>query len=114
MTRQEWTFEVMNGAYLMSNNRINEGYLNDTLEIYIMNHKPLYDMLCSKRVKHHSVAWAALMYDANTRLQWNGYKATCSSAQLKKWLETYGDGYETINETVTFVFDQKLELLEEK
>jgi len=42
MTRQEWTFEVMNGAYLMSNNRINEGYLNDTLQIYIMNEYPIY------------------------------------------------------------------------
>lgn len=114
MTRQELTFEVMNGAYLMSNNRINEGYLNETLEIYIMNHKPLYDMLCNKRVKRHSVAWAALMYDANTRLKWNGYKTECSSAQLKKWLETYGNGYETISDTVAFVFEQRLELMEGK
>lgn len=114
MTKQEWTFEVMNGAYLMSNNRINEGYLNDILEIYIINHKPLYDMLCSKRVKRHSVAWAVLIYDANTRLEWNGYSATCSSAQLKKWLDTYGDGYETLNQTVTYIFDQRLELMEEK
>ena len=114
MTRQELTFEVMNGAYLMSNNRINEAYLNDTLQIYVMNHYPIYEALKSKRTKAHSVAWQALMYDANTRLQWNGYKATCSSEQLKKWLATYGDGYETISDTVTFVSDQRLELMEGK
>jgi len=54
------------------------------------------------------------MYDANTRLKWNGYSATCSGAQLKKWLETYGDGYETISDTVTFISDQRLELMEGK
>ena len=113
MTKQEWTFEVMNGAYLMSNNQINEGYLNDTLQVYILNEYPLYCMLKSNRVKRHSVAWAALMYDANTRLKWNGYNAECSSAQLKKWLDTYGNGYETIAETVSFIFDQRLEMMEE-
>ena len=114
MTRQEWTFEVMNGAYLMSNNRINEDYLNDVLQTYVMNEYPIYQALKNNRIKRTSVAWMALMYDANTRLQWNGYKAECSSAQLKKWLETYGDGYETLNDTVTFIFDQRLELMEEK
>lgn len=114
MTRQEWTFEVMNDAYLMSNNKINEGYLNDTLQLYVANEYPLYSMMKSKRTKAHSIAWAALMLDANTRLQWNGYKAECSSAQLKKWLETYGDGYETLNDTITFIFDQRLELMEGK
>ena len=114
MTRQDWTFEVMNGAYLMSNNKINEDYLNDILQIYIMNEYPIYQALKNNRIKRTSVAWQALMYDANTRLQRNGYKATCSSAQLKKWLETYGDGYETISDTVTFVFDQRLELMEGK
>lgn len=114
MTRQEWTFEVMNGAYLMSNNRINEDYLNDVLQTYVMNEYSIYKALKNNRIKRTSVAWMALMYDANTRLQWNGYKAECSSAQLKKWLETYGDGYETLNPTVTYVFDQRLELMEEK
>lgn len=114
MTKQEWTFEVMNGAYLMSNNRINEGYLNDTLQVYVMNEYPIYQALKNNRIKRTSVAWMALMYDANTRLKWNGYNAECSSAQLKKWLETYGDGYETLNPTVTYIFDQRLELMEEK
>lgn len=114
MTKQEWTFEVMNGAYLMSNNRINEGYLNDTLQVYVMNEYPIYQALKNNRIKRTSVAWMALMYDANTRLKWNGYNAECSSAQLKKWLETYGDGYETLNPTVTYIFDQRLELMEGK
>ncbi len=114
MTRQEWTFEVMNCAYLMSNNRINEDYLNDTLQVYVMNEYPIYQALKSKRVKAHSIAWMALMYDANTRLKWNCYKSECSSAQLKKWLETYGDGYETISDTITFIKDMRLELMEDK
>ena len=112
MTKQEWTFEVMHGAYLMSNNKINEGYLNDTLQIYIRNEYPIYQMLQSKRTKAHSVAWAALMYDANTRLKWNGYNATCTSEQLKKWLAEYGRGYETIAETVEFVEEERKELAE--
>jgi hypothetical protein len=114
MTKQEWTFEAMNSAYIMSNGKINEAYLNDTLCIYVMNYYPIYQALMNKRIKTHSVAWMALMYDANTRLQWGGYKATCSSAQLKKWLEMYGNGYRTINETVIYVHDQRLELMEER
>lgn len=112
MTKQELTFEVMNGAYLMSNNRINEGYLNDTLQLYIRNEYPIYQMLQSKRTKAHSVAWAALMYDANTRLKWNGYKTTATSEQLKKWLNMYGHGYETILETVVFVQEERNEMRE--
>ena len=104
----------MNGAYLTSGNRINEDYLNDTLQVYVMNVQPLYQMLKNKRIKDHSIVWQAIMYDANTRLQWNGYKAECTSAQIKKWLETYGNGYETISETIVYVFDQRLELMRGK
>lgn len=114
MTKQELTFEAMNGAYLMSNNKINEGYLNDTLQIYIMNEYPIYQMLNSKRTKAHSVVWAALMYDANTRLKWNCYSTTCTSDQLKKWLNTYGRGYETVAATVDFVAEERKTMMEGK
>ena len=115
-TLKEKTFYTMNSAYLMLNNRIDENDLNDSLQIYLLNTRRLYNAMHNKRHKPESVAWIALQYDANSRLKNEEYTAeyTASSEQLKQWLEIYGRGYKTIAQTVEFVKQKRKEREEEE
>ena len=92
------TFETLNGHYLTSANTINEDYLCEAITTWAMNTRFLYDMLCSKRSKITSVVFAALMDLANDHLRYDGFQ--CSSYQIKKWLDTYGNGYDTLQQAV--------------
>ena len=110
-TNKQKTFDALNGAYLMENNKINEDYLNDTLQIFLLNERLLYDALHNTRQKPESVAWTALMFTANDRLKNEEYpeKYFASSDQLKKWLSEYGRDYETISDTVEFIKRERQE-----
>lgn len=109
MTNKEKTFCALNSAYLMSNNAINEGYLNETLQLYLANERKLYDAMHNKRLKPHSVVWQALTYDANTRLTNEEYpkEYMCTSDQLKAWLKEYGRGYDTLQETIDYIIEER-------
>ena len=100
-TNQEITFEAMNSYFLMANNKINESYLNDLLDITIHHNRKFYEAMTSRRRKTTSIVWEALGELANENiksLELGNYRST--SAQLKKWLNTYGRGYDSIAETV--------------
>lgn len=92
------TFEVLNGHYLTSSNTINEDYLCEAITMWATNTKWLYEMLQSKRSKVTSIVFAALVDMTNDQLQYDGYQ--CSSYQIKKWLNTYGNGYDTLCQAV--------------
>ena len=101
MTSQEITFEAMNSYFLMANNRINESYLNHLLDITVHHTRRIAETMYSRRRKSAAIVWQALEELANENiksLELGNYKAT--SAQLKKWLNTYGRGYDSIAETV--------------
>ena len=110
-TNKQKTFDALNGAFLMSNSKINEDYLNETLQIFLLNERPLYDAMHNTRQKPESVAWTALMFSANDRLKNEEYPAKyfASSEQLKKWLSEFGRDYETIADTVEFIKAERLE-----
>lgn len=98
------TFSVLNSYFLNTQiMRINEGWLNDHISTPINTNKEFYDMMKNKRKKSHSIAWDAFMYCVNCLLKYNDYNTVCTSAQLKEWLNTYGNGYDSIKETVDFV-----------
>ena len=101
MTSQEITFEAMNSYFLMANNKINESYLNHLLDITVHHTRYICESMYSRRRKSAAIVWQALEEHANENiksLELGNYRAT--SAQLKKWLNTYGRGYESIAETV--------------
>lgn len=99
-TNQIITFNTLNGHYLESGEVINENYLCDAITMWIMNTQYLYNMLSSKRHKTTSIVWEAFMNLANDHIK-NEYKGLeCSSNQLKKWLNTYGKGYDTLKMAV--------------
>lgn len=110
-TNRKKTFDALNGTYLMSDNKINEEYLNETLQIFLLNERPLYDAMHNTRRTPESVAWTALMFTANDRLKNEEYPAKyfASSDQLKKWLSEFGRDYETITDTVKFIKAERLE-----
>lgn len=100
-TSQEITFEAMNSYFLMANNKINEDYLNHLLDITVHHTRRIAETMYTKRRKTTAIVWQALEELANENiksLELGNYTAT--SAQLKKWLNTYGRGYESIAETV--------------
>lgn len=100
-TNQEITFEAMNSYFLMANNKINESYLNDLLDITVHHTRYICESMYSRGRKSTAIVWQALEELANENiksLELGNYRAT--SAQLKKWLNTYGRGYDSISETV--------------
>lgn len=100
-TNQEITFEAMNSYFLMANNKINEDYLNHLLDITVHHTRRIAETMYIKRRETTSIVWQALEELANENiksLELGNYRAT--SAQLKKWLNTYGRGYDSIAETV--------------
>ena len=96
--------------------RINETYLNEHLQIMLDNTRSLYDAMRNTRRKPESVAWEAFILLANECLKMEEYPAiyTCSSEQLKKWLQEYGRGYDSIAETVAYITDERKEAKKEK
>lgn len=104
-TNIEITFETLNGHYLTSANTINEDYLCEAITMWAMNTEWIYNMLQSKRSKITSVVFAALMDLTNDHLKFDGYQ--CSSYQIKKWLNTYGNGYDTLCQAVEELTEER-------
>lgn len=94
------TIEVLCGHYLMEDNTINEEYLCDAIEMWAMNTKMLYDAVVNSSRKMTSVVWETLISLTNDHLKNEGYKCECMSYQIKKWLNEYGNGYDTLNAAV--------------
>jgi len=115
-TNKEATFSALNGSFLdTSDFKINEEYLNDSLQIYLSNEKFLYDAMTKTKRKPEAVAWEALTFTANMLLANENYpnkKIVASSEQLKKWLNEFGNGYETIKDTVNYIIAERQELKE--
>lgn len=94
------TFNTLNGHYLESGDKINEEYLCDAITMWIMNTQYIYNRLSSKRNKTTSIVWEAFADLANNHLQSEHKGFECSSYQLKKWLDTFGKGYDTLKAAV--------------
>lgn len=113
-TNKKITFDCLNAYFLQSDNTINEDYLNEHIQIIGMNTAWIYDKLKTRRCKAHSIAWAAFAEMTNDIIRAQGYDDYyASNDQLKQWLNTYGSGYETIADSVTYFFDERNNLLGE-
>ena len=100
-TRQAITFAALNSHYLdTSDMRINEEYLNDAIIMWGENTRKFYDAYTKSRRPIRSIVWEILIDLANDHIRCNEYPYNqdcyASSEQLKKWLNEYGSGYETL------------------
>lgn len=92
------TINTLNGYYLSTGEKINTEYLCDSLVMWAMNTQSIYNSLVNGRQKITSVVWMALTDLTNDHLKFDGLQ--CTSEHLKKWLNTYGDGYDTLNQAI--------------
>ena len=105
MTNKSNTYAVLNSYFLNTETmRINEDYLNYLLDVEkFSNDYRIYDAIKNTKRKATSIVWQAFMEFTNTYLEYEGYSTTCSSNQLKSWLNEYGRGYESLAESVKTV-----------
>jgi hypothetical protein len=109
-TSKEATYAGLNAHFLISANKINADWLNETLQIKLDNERALYDAMKDPHRKPHVVAWMALEHTANAYIAYEVEPAApmyASSAQLKSWLNEYGNGYDTIAPTVQYIIDER-------
>lgn len=96
---------------------IKEKYLNDTIIIRMDNDKQMYPAITGKR-KPTAVVWEVFQKIAsemiNNEFEEPETEYYATSAHLKKFLETYGAGYETLKESVKHVVNTRQELEEFK
>ena len=101
------TMNALNGHYLTEGEKINAEYLNDAIVMWAMNTQSLYEALINSRLKVHSVVWMSLTDLANDHIKSEGYNLQCQSYQLKQWLNTYGNGYTTLNAAVEALQEER-------
>jgi hypothetical protein len=91
------TKTALNSSFLTSNNKINFGYLVDSIELILNNTERLYIKLKNKRMKTHSIIWLSFMELAQELLNNEEYpkKYIIDSNHLKQWLKDYGYDYKT-------------------
>ena len=116
MTSKEKTFSALNSYFLnTATMKINESYFTDSLQILLDNTRHLYEATRHSKRKPHSVAWEAFIFLANECLQMIEYPAkyNCSSDQLKKWLQEYGRGYDSLSDVIAYIEEEREEAKKE-
>ena len=102
------TFTALNSYFLdTSSMTINETYLNHLLDIQCFNvDRHLREDALSKRIKTTSLVWRNFVTLANECIRENEEPRPehfATNYHLKKWLDTYGRGYESIADAVKLV-----------
>ena len=116
MTKQELTFNTLDSYFLNTGNmKLNIGYLRDNIIMYFDvterhtnggNGKSILQInLENMRRSIKSLVWEAFQSMTNDYLEneTGSRKYTCTSAQLKKYLDQYGF---TLNEALKPVIDE--------
>ena len=112
------TFNALNSHYLDTNDMtINEAYLCDAITMWVMNTERLYKATRQNSQKLTSIVWEAFADLTNDHIKCESYPynqdCRCTSYQLKKWLNQYGHGYDTLKLAVEDLSAEKEEALAE-
>ena len=99
-TNMNLTFSALNGYYLTSGEKINAEYLCDAIVMWAMNTQNIYNELVRSSRKINSIVWEAFLDLANDHIKNECRGYSCSGYQLKKWLATYGKGYDTLSQAI--------------
>ena len=108
-TKQDFTFDVLNGFFETERGAINADYLAHQVIIFMENDRALYEAMRNTRRRAYSVAWQSFVAWVNNelRIERPGYYA--SSDQVKKWLKDHGAGYEVLNGVIDHVNAERAE-----
>lgn len=101
------TVNTLNGHYLESGDQINADYLCEEVEMWAMNTQSIYEAITNSSRKITSIVWESLVSLTNDHIKSEGYNYQCESYQLKKWLNTYGNGYETLTAAVEALTEER-------
>jgi hypothetical protein len=100
-TNIQVTFNALGGHYLTSADTINADYLCEAITMWAMNTQHIYDAVMNSKRKITSIVFEALIDLTNDHIRGEGYtNYQCANYQLKKWLEEYGNGYDTLTAAV--------------
>ena len=105
MTDINLTFSILNSYFLnTATMKINEDYLNHLINVHCFNtDRRIYDDMHNKRLKSYCLVWRGFVGMVNELFKYSAEypnTATRTNYQLKKWLEKYGRGYDSIAQTV--------------
>jgi hypothetical protein len=96
------TYNALNT--FITNNHINTKDLNSYIILYIQNDSDLQYNIAHHRYTPASVVYSALQDVVNDMLT-DEYsrKYKCTISQLEQWLLTYGEGEESLRESIEYV-----------
>lgn len=119
-TRKAVTLDVLKGHFLGYDPKSRRytlctEYLNDSIILYMDNDRETYNAMVNKRRKPEGIAWGAFMklvddYISSDYIE-PGTVYYASSQHLKDFLMTYGEGYESIADSVKHVKEVRKDLL---
>lgn len=110
MTNKKKTYMVLEAYFLNDEiGRINEAYLNECIILEFNNTERLAN---NKTRTPKSLVWEAFQIITNRLLKENVvsvYNFVCSSQQLKDFLNDYGNGYDSLKESLEYVAEHRKE-----
>ena len=116
-TNIEITFSALNSHYLMSNNQINTEYLCDAVVMWAMNTENIYNALAKGHRSVTSITWEAFfeLVADHVKMETSRVRGySCTSYQLKRWLNEYGNGYEVLDRAVQELTSERRAIQEER
>lgn len=118
MTDIKVTFSTLNSYFLNTDSmRINKGYLNDSIILWAMNIEKFYNDIRYSKKKLTGVLFNVMVDFVNHHIKQDNYPyhqdKCCSSYQIKKWLDQYGDGWDTLNPALEYFENERKEAIEE-
>lgn len=116
-TNKAITYAALNAHYLNTQTgRINADYLNDAIIIVGDNTQRYYKDVTKSRRAIRAIVWEIFADLATDHIRTVEYPYNqshyASGAQLKAWLDEYGDSYETLTPAIDFFKRQREEYKE--
>lgn len=106
-------FELLNGHYLTTGDKINESYLNESIILAVDNTRWIYDQMRDNRMlSATSVAFLGFQDIAKDIIRCNDYSFVGFDLGpvLVEWLCEFGHGYASLAESIVHVENERKEL----
>lgn len=101
-TDKNMTFHVME-HYLLPDGKIDGDYLNDQIQIVLMNTARLRRKI-SKKIPAMNIILEVMCEIANGLLEWSEENMYASrDYQMESWLNEFGDGIKTVQPSIELV-----------
>ena len=78
------------------NGKVDSNYVSDSVDMWLMNTKKLYDGIFNKRRQAHSVAYEAMLDLFQSHIKDEGERITITSAMAQQWFKRNGLDYKEV------------------